>query len=56
MTNRRKTQTHETGRDDDKDDRPGGTSKSPGPPVPDSAAPVLQSEDDDPLVDEDAPA
>jgi hypothetical protein len=55
MTNHRKRKTRDTGRDDDKDERPKDNPNSSGSPVPDSAAPVLQSEDEDALVDEDAP-
>jgi hypothetical protein len=55
MTNHRKKQTRDTGRDDDKAERPGDTANSSGSPLPDNAAPVLQSEDEDALVDEDAP-
>ncbi|MBB5503188.1 hypothetical protein HDG37_007427 [Paraburkholderia sp. MM5384-R2] len=51
MTNQRKRQT----RDDDKDERPGDAPNASGSPVPDSAPPLVQSEDDDALVDEDAP-
>jgi hypothetical protein len=55
MTNHRRKQTRDTGRDDDKAERPGDTANSSGSPLPDNAAPVLQSEDEDALVDEDAP-
>jgi hypothetical protein len=53
--NYRKRQTRDTDHDDDKDKRPRDAPHLSGSPVPDSAAPVLESEDDDALVDEDAP-
>jgi hypothetical protein len=52
MMNHRKRQTRDADHDDAKDERAGDTPNSS--PVPDSAAPVLQSEDDDALVNEDA--
>ena len=55
MTNHRKRQTRDLNHNDDKDARPGDGANTSGSPVPDSTAPVLQSEDDDALVDEDAP-
>ncbi|MGF6937062.1 hypothetical protein OKW41_006224 [Paraburkholderia sp. UCT70] len=55
MTNRRKRQTRNVRRDDDKDERPGDAPNTSGSPVPDSAPPLVQSEDDDAMVDEDAP-
>jgi hypothetical protein len=55
VTNHRKRQMRDVDRDDDKDERPCDAPNFSGSPVPDSAAPVLQSEDDDALVDEDAP-
>jgi hypothetical protein len=53
MTNHRKRQTRDADHNDANDERSGETPNSS--PVPDSAAPVLQSEDDDAVVDEDAP-
>ncbi|PRX33387.1 hypothetical protein B0G75_103615 [Paraburkholderia sp. BL18I3N2] len=55
MTNYRKRQARPAARDNDKDEPASDTPGSSGSSVPDSAAPVLQSEDDDALVDEDAP-
>ena len=55
MTNHRNRQTRNADHDDGKDEQTVDTPKSSGSLVSDSAAPVLQSEDDDALVDEDAP-
>lgn len=55
MTNHRKRQTRDVNHDDANDEQPGDAPNSSDSPVPDNAAPVLQSEDDDSLVDEDAP-
>ena len=55
MKNHRKRQTRDADHDDDRDGQPGDTPNSSGSSVSDSAAPVLQSEDDDALLDEDAP-
>jgi len=55
MTNQSKEQTRGVGRKDDEDKRADDTPTSDtGSPAPDSAAPILQSEDDE-LFDEDAP-
>lgn len=55
MTNHRKEQTRDGGREDGEDKRPVDTpDPDVGSPAPDTAAPVLQSEDDE-LLDEDAP-
>lgn len=54
MTNHRKRQTRDVDHDEDKDERPCDAPNPSGSPVPDSATPVFQSEDDDALVDEDA--
>lgn len=55
MMNHRKRQTRDVNHDDANDEQPGDAPNSSDSPVQDSAAPVLQSEDDDSLVDEDAP-
>ena len=55
MTNHRKRQARNADHGDANDEQPRDAPNSSGSPVPDSAAPVLQSEDDDALVDEDAP-
>jgi hypothetical protein len=55
MTNHRKRQTRDVNHDDANDEQPGDAPNSSGSAGPDSAAPVLQSEDDDSAVDEDAP-
>lgn len=47
--------TDPTARDDDKEEPASDAPGASGSPEPDSAAPVLHSEDDDALVDEDAP-
>ncbi|MEZ0606073.1 hypothetical protein ACAX43_28645 [Paraburkholderia sp. IW21] len=55
MTNHRKEQTRNAGRERDKDKRLVDIPNSDtGSPAPDSAAPILQSEDDE-LFDEDSP-
>jgi hypothetical protein len=55
MMNHRKRQTRDENHDDANDDQPGDAPNSSDSPVPDRAAPVRQSEDDDSLIDEDAP-
>ncbi|MFL9959069.1 hypothetical protein PQR65_37350 [Paraburkholderia nemoris] len=55
MTNHRKEQTRDAGRERDRDKQPVDTpDPGAGPPAPDTAPPILQSEDDE-LSDEDAP-
>jgi len=55
MTNHRKEQTRNAGRERDKDKRPVDIpDPGAGSPAPDTATPILQSEDDE-LSDEDAP-
>ncbi|RKE25207.1 hypothetical protein B0G76_6729 [Paraburkholderia sp. BL23I1N1] len=55
MTNHPIEQTRGVNRGDDKDERPADApDRDVGSPVPDTAAPILQSEDDE-LFDEDAP-
>ncbi|REG48542.1 hypothetical protein B0G80_4782 [Paraburkholderia sp. BL6669N2] len=56
MTNHRKKQTRDVGRPEDNNERrrPEDAPNASGSPAPDSAAPVLRSEDDE-LLDEDAP-
>lgn len=55
MTNHRKEQPRNAGRERDKNKRPVDTpAPGAGTPAPDAGTPILQSEDDE-LYDEDAP-
>ncbi|CAB3795467.1 hypothetical protein LMG28614_04181 [Paraburkholderia ultramafica] len=55
MTNHQKKQTREAGGENSKDKQPADDPhRRTGSPMPDTAAPILQSEDDE-LSDEDAP-